>query len=137
EGVWQHYGETTALRDTSFQVNRGEAALLTGHSGAGKSTLLRVLYAAERADRGKVLIAGYALSRPRRSLIPQLRRTIGVVFQDFKLLGDRTVRENVAIALEIRGVPKKEIRLRVDAALAAVGLLGRGDVNAAHLSGGE
>src|SRR5207302_1531063 len=99
--------------------------------------LLRILYAAERADRGNVVIAGYDLARLKRQTVPYLRRAVGVVFQDFKLLGDRTVRENVAIALEIRSVAKKEIRLRVDAALAAVGLLGRGDVVAAHLSGGE
>ena len=137
DGVWKHYGETVALRDASFQVNRGEAALLTGHSGAGKSTMLRILYAAEPPDRGKAMMAGYDLSRLKRQVVPYLRRTVGVVFQDFKLLGDRTVREKVGIALEIRGVKKREIRMRVDATLAAVGLLGRGDVVAQHLSGGE
>ena len=137
EGVWKSYGETAALRDASFSVGRGEVALLTGPSGAGKSTLLRILYAAERADRGVAKIAGYDLSKLKRKTIPYLRRTVGVVFQDFKLLDNRSVRENVAIALEIRSVPMKEIRLRVDAALAAVGLLGRGDVAASHLSGGE
>ena len=137
DGVWKNYGETVALRDTSFTVGRGEATILTGPSGAGKSTLLRILYAAERADRGHARIAGYDLTRLRRSAVPQLRRTVGVVFQDFKLLGNRTVRENVAVALEIRGVGAREVRLRVDAALAAVGLLPRGDVQAVHLSGGE
>jgi len=136
-GVWKSYGETVALRDASFEVGRGEAALLTGPSGAGKSTILRILYAAERTDRGSASIAGYDLSRLRRAAVPQLRRTIGVVFQDFKLLGNRTVRENIAVALEIRGVKEREVRLRVDAALAAVGLLGRGDVPAERLSGGE
>ena len=137
DGVWKSYGETVALRDASFTVGRGEAALLTGPSGAGKSTLLRILYAAEEIDRGGARIAGFDLTRMRRRSIPQLRRTIGVVFQDFKLLGNRTVRENVAVALEIRGVREKDLRMRVDAALAAVGLLGRGDVVVAHLSGGE
>ena len=114
EGVWKSYGETVALRDVSFAVNRGEVAVLTGPSGAGKSTLLRVLYAAERAERGKAVVAGYDLSRLRRGTVPQLRRAVGVVFQDFKLLADRTVRENVGIALEIRAVPKRELRLRVE-----------------------
>jgi cell division transport system ATP-binding protein len=136
-GVWKSYGETVALRDASFQVERGQATLLTGPSGAGKSTLLRILFAAEHIDRGHADIAGYDLTRLRRATVPQLRRTVGVVFQDFKLLGHRSVRENVGVALEIRGVPERDVRLRVDAALAAVGMLPRGDMPAERLSGGE
>ena len=138
DGVWKSFGDSVALRDASFQLGRGEVALLTGLSGAGKSTLLRILYAAERADRGRVVVAGFDLSRLRRKAIPYLRRCVGVVFQDFKLLPDRTVRENIAIALEIRDVPRREVRFRVDAVMAAVGLLGvRGDQNVERLSGGE
>ena len=136
-GVWKSFGDAAALRDASFELGRGEVVVLTGPSGAGKSTLLRLLYGAERADRGKVNVAGYDLSRVPRKEIPFLRRTVGVVFQDFKLLENRTVRENVDVALEIREVPRKEMRARVDAALNSMGLLDCADVRVARLSGGE
>jgi cell division transport system ATP-binding protein len=137
DGVWKSYGETVALREVSFTVGPGEVCVLTGPSGAGKSTLLRMLYAAERADAGRVEVAGHDLASLARARIPRLRREVGVVFQDFKLLADRSVRENVAIALEIRHVRRREVRRRVDAALSAVGLLPRGEARVRHLSGGE
>ena len=138
DGVWKSFGETVALRDASFSLGRGEVALLTGPSGAGKSTLLRILYAADRADRGRVVCAGFDLARLRQKNVPFLRRCVGVVFQDFKLLPERTVRENIGIALEIRNVPRREVRFRVDAVMAAVGLLDvRAEQKIERLSGGE
>jgi cell division transport system ATP-binding protein len=136
-GVWKRYGEVVALRDATFAVGAGEVVVVTGASGAGKTTLLRLLYAAERPDAGQVVVAGHDLARIRRRHVPYLRRSVGVVFQDFKLLADRSVRENVAVALEIRKVPRREMRLRIDSALAAVGLLGRAEVAVGRLSGGE
>jgi cell division transport system ATP-binding protein len=137
DGVWKRYGAIDALRGVSLEVGRGEVVVLTGPSGAGKSTLLRLLYAAERPDEGTVLLDGTDLAALRPAQVPILRRAVGVVFQDCKLLGDRSARDNLAVALEIRRVPRREVRYRVDGALAAVGLLARGDVRADRLAGGE
>src|SRR6516225_12066959 len=104
DGVWKSFHGAPALRGVSLTVAAGDAVLLTGPSGAGKTTLLRLVFAAERADRGELFVAGRNLARLRRSSIPYVRRNIGVVFQDFKLLGDRTALENVAVALEILGL---------------------------------
>ena len=136
-GVWKSYGGVAALRDLSLQVAAGEGALLTGPSGAGKSTLLRLLFAAERADRGQVTVAGRDVARLRRSSIPYLRRNVGVVFQDFKLLKQWTVRENVALAVEILNLPRAAVAERVAQALAEVGLGHKADQPAGTLSGGE
>jgi cell division transport system ATP-binding protein len=137
EGVSKRFGEVVALRDVQLEIARGEVALLTGPSGAGKTTLLRLLFAAERADRGRVKVAGHDISRLARSAIPYLRRNIGVVFQDFKLLRDRTARENVAIAVEILGLPPADAARRAMVALEAVGLAAKADQMATRLSGGE
>src|SRR6266545_5076693 len=116
------HGEVVALDKVSLTVEEGAFVLLTGPSGAGKSTLLKLIFAAERPDDGRVLLFGRDISRLRRSSIPYLRRNIGVVFQDFKLLPERSALENVTIALEIRALARRVMRDRAADALAAVGL---------------
>lgn len=129
--------KVTALRGVSLSIEKSELVLLTGPSGAGKTTLLRTIFAAERPDEGQIVIAGRNISRLKRSSIPYLRRNIGVVFQDFKLLQERTVLQNVSIALEIRGNPKKESLKRCMDALEAVGLAKEAHKEVCRLSGGE
>src|SRR5439155_16351754 len=130
-------GAVVALHEVDLLIGRGEVVLLTGPSGAGKSTLLRLLFAAERADGGTVRVAGRDIHRLRRSAIPFLRRNIGVVFQDFKLLRDRTARDNVAVTMEILGLSPREAGQRAQVALDAVGLGGKEDRRVDTLSGGE
>jgi cell division transport system ATP-binding protein len=140
EGVTKRYGrhgEVLALDDVWLTVDEGELLILTGPSGAGKTTLLRLMFAAEQPDRGKVKLLGRDVGRLRRSSIPYLRRNIGVVFQDFKLLPDRTALDNVGIALEIRALPRREIREKAADCLAAVGLAHKLDVTPRRLSAGE
>lgn len=126
-----------ALRDVSFHVRKGELAFLTGHSGAGKSTILRLLQMVERPSAGEVRISGFSSTRIRKREIPQLRRRIGVVFQDFRLLPERTAQENVAFALEVTGAKRSAIGPRVGRLLAQVGLAHRAQSFPAELSGGE
>ncbi|MFH0900378.1 MAG: ATP-binding cassette domain-containing protein, partial [Pseudomonadota bacterium] len=140
ERVTKRYGrhrEIVALNAVSVEVGEGELVLLTGPSGAGKTTMLRLVFAAERPDEGRVLIYGRDISRLRRSSIPYLRRNVGVVFQDFKLLPSRSVLENVAVSLEIRALPRREIRQRAADALASVGLGWKVSLLPRHLSAGE
>ncbi len=125
------------LRDLSLHLERGEFTFLTGVSGAGKTTLLRLLFAASRPTRGQLLVAGRNLMRLPKSHIPKLRRGIGVVFQDFKPLSERTAFENVAIALEIAGARRREVRARTWSILKRVGLGHRLDHRPRALSGGE
>jgi cell division transport system ATP-binding protein len=125
------------LKGLSTTVARGEFLFITGPSGAGKSTLLRMIYAAERVDQGRILFLGRDVCRLSQSSIPYLRRNIGVVFQDFKLVPNWTVYRNVAVALEVLGVPERIVRRRVGEALERVGLAGRGQDLASALSGGE
>jgi cell division transport system ATP-binding protein len=137
DGVWKSFAGAPALRGVSLDIASGDAVLLTGPSGAGKTTLLRLVFAAERPDRGELFVAGRNLRRLRTSSIPYVRRNIGVVFQDFKLLPQRTVLENIAMALEILDLPRTEIRARAEVTLAAVGLSAKRDARASTLSGGE
>lgn len=137
DGVWKSFAGTAALKGVTLDVGDGDAVLLTGPSGAGKTTLLRLVFAAERPDRGELLVAGRSLARLSDASIPYVRRNIGVVFQDFKLLHDRSALENVCMPLEILGLPRKPIVERAALALDAVGLIGRRNVRAATLSGGE
>jgi cell division transport system ATP-binding protein len=125
------------IRDVSLSIERGEFAFLTGSSGAGKTTLLRLLFGADRPSAGQILVAGRNVSRLAASRVPELRREIGVIFQDFKLLADRSVFENVALAPEIDGVPRSEIRARVWSILKRLGLGHRLDHLPRSLSGGE
>ncbi|MCA9672955.1 MAG: ATP-binding cassette domain-containing protein [Myxococcales bacterium] len=130
-------GEVLALQDVDLHVGKGELVLLTGPSGAGKTTLLRTIFAAERPEGGEIVVAGRNISRLRRSSIPFLRRNIGVIFQDFKLLKDRSAIDNVAITLDIRGIRRKESHARALEALGAVGLAEAAEKRVSCLSGGE
>jgi cell division transport system ATP-binding protein len=126
-----------ALRDVSFKVAKGEMLFVTGHSGAGKSTLLRLLTLIERPTRGQILVQNKNLERLSRWRVPHYRRELGVVFQDNKLLTDRSVFDNVALPLVASGVAQRDIPKRVRAALDLVGLLGKEKLHPIVLSGGE
>jgi len=126
-----------ALKDVDLVVPEGDFVFLVGPSGAGKSTLMKLIIRDELATTGVVVIDGQDLARVRRRQVPKIRRKIGIVFQDFKLLPRKTVRENVAFALEVTGTPRREIRPAVDRVLALVGLTAQADQLPAQLSGGE
>lgn len=136
--VSKHYpGGSRALSDVSFTIERGSMVFLTGHSGAGKSTLLRLVMMLERASRGEVIVAGRNLGKSPDRLAPMVRRNTGMIFQDHKLLKDKTVSDNVALPLMIAGLKYSDIRKRVRAALGMVGLLGKETAWPLTLSGGE
>ncbi len=126
-----------ALVDISFQLSRGEMAFLTGHSGAGKSTLLKLIAMMAFCNRGQILLDGQNLNRIKERHIPYIRRRLGLIFQDYKLLLDRTVFDNVALPLVISGYGQQDIARRVRAALDKVGLLGQEKKYPLALSGGE
>jgi cell division transport system ATP-binding protein len=125
------------LDGVSLRVRRGERVALMGPSGAGKSTLMRLVFCAERATSGQLLVFGRNVAKVTASQIPFLRRAMGVVFQDFKLLPDRTLAENVAFPLEVRGAQRREVERRVSAMLRSVGLELKADKFPLSLSGGE
>ena len=133
----RYAGGEEALRGISFSLQAGEFAFVTGHSGAGKSTLLKLIPAIERPTSGSVVVNGQNVGALKRSAVPYLRRNLGLVFQDQKLLYDRTVYENVMLPLAISGQPPREAAKRVRAALDKVGLLARERANPIQLSGGE
>jgi cell division transport system ATP-binding protein len=133
----KYQGGTTALRDISFHLAPGEMVFLTGHSGAGKSTLLRLVLMLEKSTRGQVIVNGANLSRTPMRQAPRLRRKVGMIFQDHKLLKDKTVFDNVALPLMIAGLRYQEIRKRVRASLDKVGLLSKEKAWPLMLSGGE
>lgn len=126
-----------ALKDVSFHLNKGEMAFLTGHSGAGKSTVLKLIALIERPTSGQVLIDGHNLNRITGNKIAYLRRSIGIIFQQPRLLFDRTVFENVALPLQVAGIEGREVAKRVRAALDKVGLLNKERRNPGILSTGE
>jgi cell division transport system ATP-binding protein len=126
-----------ALRDVDLRIPEGDFVFLVGPSGAGKSTLIKLLIRDEVASRGTVLLDGQDLSRLARRQVPKVRRKIGIVFQDFKLLPTKTVWENVAFALEVTGTPGRRIRPAVDRVIALVGLTSQAKQYPSQLSGGE
>lgn len=137
-GVGKRYpGGLDALRAVSCEIADGEMIYLTGHSGAGKSTLLKLIAAIERPTTGSLIVGGQNLAALSRNALPYLRRNFGLVFQDQKLLFDRSVLDNVLLPLSIVGTPAREATRRASAALDKVGLLERARANPVALSGGE
>ncbi len=130
-------GNAQALRDVSLEVAQGEFVFVTGSSGAGKSTLLQLIFGAEKATKGQIIVNGRNITRIRQTKVAPFRRQIGFVFQDFKLLPRRTVYENVAIAREVAGIHPKEVRRSTYLALGSVGLKEKRDRKPPTLSGGE
>ena len=128
---------TQALRDVNLEVPQGDFVFLVGPSGAGKSTLVRLLIREEKPSKGKIFVDGVELGRMKRRKLPFYRRKIGLVFQDFKLLPNLTVYENVAFALRVLGEPEHSVRSRVSEALDTVSLSGKDHTYPANLSGGE
>ncbi len=135
--VSKHFGQNVALADVNLRIRQGEFVFITGPSGAGKTTLLRLIFGAQRPSDGAILISNINLSRIRRAKLDLMRRRIGFVFQDFKLLGARTVFQNVALALEVTGERPSIIRKKVRQVLRAVGLSGKESLYPPELSGGE
>ncbi len=138
ENVYKYFQkDVPTLRGIELTIERGEFVFITGPSGSGKSTLLQLVYRKIAPDDGRILFLGRDIARLTQSSIPYLRRNMGVVFQDFKVIPHWSVYENVAIALEILGLPPRLVRARVGEALERVGLNGRGDDRTSQLSGGE
>lgn len=137
-GVEKKYPNgTVALKDINFRIDKGEFVFIIGSSGSGKSTMLKLMMKEEEPTAGQVFVNGYDVSLLSRKEIPSLRRSLGVVFQDFRLLPNKTVYENVAFAMQITEATAKEIRRQVPMALALVGLSRKADACPGQLSGGE
>lgn len=128
---------TVALKDVNFHVEKGEFVFVVGHSGAGKSTLLKLILREEKPTEGDIRVAGYDLVHMKNRKIPYLRRNLGVVFQDFRLIPTMTAYENVAFAMRVTNIPSKDIRKRVPYILHLVGLSDKAQVYPDELSGGE
>ena len=138
EHVTKRYSsDVLAVRDVSFDIGKGDFVFLVGPSGSGKSTLLRLINRQERPERGNVWVAGRNVNQLPESRVPHLRRSMGNVFQDYKLLLNKTVFENVAFALEVIGKPRQYVQRQVPAVLELVGLAGKEDRFPHQLSGGE
>ncbi len=135
--VSKFYDTITALRNINVSIEKGEMVYLTGPSGAGKTTFLKLIYAAEFPDNGKVTVAQWETDRLNGSDVPKLRRSIGIVFQDFRLLANRNVFDNVALSLRVRKTREKEIKPLVFDALKLVNLRHKTDSLPSALSGGE
>ncbi len=127
----------TALKDVNVHIDKGEFVFVLGHSGAGKSTFLKLMLREEKATKGEVIVNGYNLSKIKEKDIPYMRRTLGVVFQDFRLIPTLTAYENIAFAMRVTNIDEKEIKRRVPYILNLVGLAGKSDKLPAQLSGGE
>jgi cell division transport system ATP-binding protein len=133
----EYFDGTTALKEASFEIDKGEFVFLVGPSGAGKTTILKLLLKEIKPTSGKIEVDGENIVKLKTSQVPYLRRKIGAVFQDFKLLYDRTVYENVSIALEMQGKKSKDIKDEVNKALELVGLEKKSKLFPIQLSGGE
>lgn len=135
--VYPRAGDQYALRDVSLRIGKGEFVFLTGPSGAGKSTLLKLIFLEERPTSGEVRISGYSSRETRGRAVAQLRRRLGIVFQDFRLLEDRTAEQNVMFALEVTGAPRASMAGKVARVLTQVGLASKAQALPKELSGGE
>ncbi|MEA3428070.1 MAG: cell division ATP-binding protein FtsE [Thermodesulfobacteriota bacterium] len=135
--VHKNYGSKKALININFDVSKNEFLFITGPSGAGKSTLLKLLYLGEPVSEGQILIDGMNLSRISRKRIPLLRRKLGIIFQDYKLIPTKTVFDNVALVLEAMGKKRRFIRKKVNSVLRTVGMEKRFNALPQSLSGGE
>jgi cell division transport system ATP-binding protein len=130
-------GNWPALTDISFRVERGDFVFILGATGAGKTTLLKMLYGADRPDQGEISVLGFDLGAFKRARLPELRRRIGIVFQDFKLLGDRTAYENLEFVLRAVGTRPDLIPVRIQETMTQLGIIHRRDAYPDELSGGE
>ncbi|MBR4909737.1 MAG: cell division ATP-binding protein FtsE [Clostridia bacterium] len=138
KGVSKTYRSGThALEDVNIRINKGEFAFVVGSSGAGKSTFMKLIMREEKANTGTIMVNGYNLTKMRRKYIPMLRRTMGIVFQDFRLIPKMNVFENVAFAMHVVGANNREIRKEVSKALSKVGLGDKARSMPDELSGGE
>jgi len=135
--VDKHYSKGAALKDVSLHIAKGEFVFLTGHSGAGKSTMLKMMFAELMPTSGDVRVSGFNVNEIRPREIAKLRRRLGIVFQDFRLLEDRTAEENVAFALEVTGAHRDVIPSKVMRVLTQVGLAAKSHAYPTELSGGE
>jgi len=135
--VTKYYDDDVVLKDVTLTIEKGQLTFITGPSGAGKSTLLKLIYCDERPDKGQIMVAGWDIGKLRQKTIPFLRRNVGIVFQDFRLLLNRTVFDNVALALRIHYMNASTIREDVHAVLKEVKLGHKADTYPQHLSGGE
>jgi len=130
-------GSIAAVEDVSFSIEKGEFVFLVGESGAGKSTITKLMMREEKVTAGRIMVNGFDIVKLSKHKIPHLRRSIGMVFQDFRLLPSKTVLENVAFAMEVVGAPIREIRRRVPEVLNLVGLTEKARMKPHQLSGGE
>jgi cell division transport system ATP-binding protein len=135
--VSKYYENEVAVKDINLSVEKGDMVYITGPSGAGKTTMLKLIYRAERPDEGSIHVAGWDVGELRQKTIPYLRRHIGVVFQDFRLLLNRTIFDNIALALRIHGFHPKEVKEDVLEVLKEIGLKHKANDFPQHLSGGE
>lgn len=129
--------DIVALDNISLKIDKGEFVFLVGPSGAGKTTFIRLIFRQEIPSKGQIIVGGRSIARLKRNEIPYLRRNIGIVFQDFRLLSDRTIFENVAFALEVLETAPREIKIKVEKALSQVGLSSKARMFPHQLSGGE
>ena len=138
ERVTKEYARRgAALNDVSFNIRKGEFVFLTGHSGSGKSTTLKLVHLAERPTDGEIRVCGYSARRTREREVWKIRRRVGFVFQDFRLLPGRTAAENISFALEVTGAPQAVVRQKTQRLLTQVGLASKSGAIVNELSGGE
>ncbi len=135
--VTKSYDKEAVLKNLSFSIKKGEIAFITGPSGAGKTTLLKLIYCSERPDNGNITVDDWVVSKLKERTIPYLRRNIGIVFQDFRLLHNKKVFDNVALSLRIHHMQTQAIRESVNAVLREVKLMHKANIYPQYLSGGE